>query len=103
MVLDTLYLEWWRGEENFIFFFQAEGDIRDLVRSRGLGDVYKRQGVYRGLKRPSSLVAKLRAHAPEYVQAGGKWYITSAGWPWAATITSGEAAVAELELSLIQI
>ena len=26
-----------------IFFFQAEGGIRDLVRSRGLGDVYKRQ------------------------------------------------------------
>ena len=25
------------------FFFQAEDDIRDLVRSRGLGDVYKRQ------------------------------------------------------------
>ena len=25
------------------FFFQAEGGIRDLVRSRGLGDVYKRQ------------------------------------------------------------
>ena len=24
------------------FFFQAEGGIRDLVRSRGLGDVYKR-------------------------------------------------------------
>ena len=28
-----------------IFFFQAEDGIRDLVRSRGLGDVYKRQGV----------------------------------------------------------
>ena len=27
-----------------VFFFQAEGGIRDLVRSRGLGDVYKRQG-----------------------------------------------------------
>ena len=27
------------------FFFQAEDGIRDLVRSRGLGDVYKRQGV----------------------------------------------------------
>ena len=27
----------------FIFFFQAEDGIRDLVRSRGLGDVYKRQ------------------------------------------------------------
>ena len=27
-----------------LFFFQAEDGIRDLVRSRGLGDVYKRQG-----------------------------------------------------------
>mgnify|MGYP003378558536 CR=1 FL=1 len=27
------------------FFFQAEDGIRDLVRSRGLGDVYKRQGI----------------------------------------------------------
>ena len=26
-----------------MFFFQAEDGIRDLVRSRGLGDVYKRQ------------------------------------------------------------
>ena len=30
------------------FFFQAEDGIRDLVRSRGLGDVYKRQ-VLQGL------------------------------------------------------
>ena len=27
------------------FFFQAEDGIRDLVRSRGLGDVYKRQQI----------------------------------------------------------
>ena len=27
----------------FVVFFQAEDGIRDLVRSRGLGDVYKRQ------------------------------------------------------------
>ena len=27
----------------FSVFFQAEDGIRDLVRSRGLGDVYKRQ------------------------------------------------------------
>ncbi len=27
----------------FFFFFQAEDGIRDLVRSRGLGDVYKSQ------------------------------------------------------------
>ena len=29
-----------------MFFFQAEDGIRDLVRSRGLGDVYKRQKKY---------------------------------------------------------
>ena len=28
-----------------MFFFQAEDGIRDLVRSRGLGDVYKRQAI----------------------------------------------------------
>ena len=31
-----------------VFFFQAEDGIRDLVRSRGLGDVYKRQRWDRG-------------------------------------------------------
>ena len=48
--------EWRCGEEKrrgrggsievegvWIFFFQAEEGIRDLVRSRGLGYVYKRQ------------------------------------------------------------
>ena len=30
-------------DEGCGFFFQAEDGIRDLVRSRGLGDVYKRQ------------------------------------------------------------
>ena len=34
--------------EYLVFFFQAEDGIRDLVRSRGLGDVYKRQQ-YNGL------------------------------------------------------
>ena len=32
-----------------LFFFQAEDGIRDLVRSRGLGDVYKRQRQKRNL------------------------------------------------------
>ena len=40
-----------------VFFFQAEDGIRDLVRSRGLGDVYKRQ-VYGwelgGIERPGN-------------------------------------------------
>mgnify|MGYP003381599445 CR=1 FL=1 len=31
---------------SFGFFFQAEDGIRDLVRSRGLGDVYKRQALW---------------------------------------------------------
>ena len=32
-----------------LFFFQAEDGIRDLVRSRGLGDVYKRQDMGRAV------------------------------------------------------
>ena len=32
----------------FLFFFQAEDGIRDVERSRGLGDVYKRQGIDNG-------------------------------------------------------
>ena len=40
------------------FFFQAEDGIRDLVRSRGLGDVYKRQrSTCRSLDSPSSVVS----------------------------------------------
>eukprot|EP00831_Metopus_contortus_P067875 TRINITY_DN6061_c0_g1_i2.p1 TRINITY_DN6061_c0_g1~~TRINITY_DN6061_c0_g1_i2.p1 ORF type:complete len:215 (-),score=34.58 TRINITY_DN6061_c0_g1_i2:96-740(-) len=36
---------WWmlEGVVCFFFFFQAEDGIRDVERSRGLGDVYKRQ------------------------------------------------------------
>ena len=33
----------WPCSVVYVFFFQAEDGIRDLVRSRGLGDVYKRQ------------------------------------------------------------
>ena len=32
-----------------LFFCQAEDGIRDLVRSRGLGDVYKRQAPLRSV------------------------------------------------------
>eukprot|EP00831_Metopus_contortus_P056221 TRINITY_DN47943_c0_g1_i1.p1 TRINITY_DN47943_c0_g1~~TRINITY_DN47943_c0_g1_i1.p1 ORF type:complete len:134 (+),score=26.70 TRINITY_DN47943_c0_g1_i1:30-431(+) len=32
------------------FFFQAEDGIRDVERSRGLGDVYKRQSLVQGFK-----------------------------------------------------
>ena len=37
-----------------VFFFQAEDGIRDAQESRGLGDVYKRQGINLVLKRPSA-------------------------------------------------
>ena len=42
----------------FVFFFKAEDGIRDLVRSRGLGDVYKRQAV------PSARLVPSFAPAP---------------------------------------
>ena len=37
-----------------VFFFQAEDGIRDLVRSRGLGDVYKRQAHERLIGSPET-------------------------------------------------
>ena len=41
-----------------VVFFQAKGGKRDLVRSRGLGDVYKRQAYI------SSAVLQMRNHFP---------------------------------------
>ena len=48
------------------FFFQAEDGIRDLVRSRGLGDVYKRQTVGGGMVAGSAIVIA----APAVAAAG---------------------------------
>ena len=42
-------------------FFQAEDGIRDLVRSRGLGDVYKRQAPDVDDDRPDRRVRPARA------------------------------------------
>ena len=51
-----------------LFFFQAEDGIRDLVRSRGLGDVYKRQGHNAlGLSQPG---LRRRAAGPARLQGG---------------------------------
>jgi hypothetical protein len=54
-------------------------------------------GVYRGRSSPS-LLTRLEAHAPELVYNPDTetWYITTAGWPWIASLTSGEVAVAPL-------
>ena len=48
-------------------FFQAEDGIRDLVRSRGLGDVYKRQLWNRliFMKMPPDFIARFRSLNPK--------------------------------------
>ena len=46
------------------FLFQAEDGIRDLVRSRGLGDVYKRQFKNHGVEAGARL-----AHAHSQIVA----------------------------------
>ena len=57
---------WYGNALSFLFFFQAEDGIRDLVRSRGLGDVYKRQGQRAGLcpRERHRAGAGTRAHRP---------------------------------------
>ena len=45
----------------FFFFFQAEDGIRVLVRSRGLGDVYKRQSLHATLRARQALDPDARA------------------------------------------
>ena len=42
----------------WFFFFQAEDGIRDLVRSRGLGDVYKRQSLPFGSKGADGAISR---------------------------------------------
>ena len=66
-----------------LFFFQAEDGIRDLVRSRGLGDVYKRQW------QPSAAIFEARDAFALAVAV--------------AVDVALEQGVAELHLSLIHI
>jgi len=56
-------------------------------------------GVYGGRNNSPTLVTGLDAHGPEYIYLPEKdrWYITTAGWPWVSSITTGEAAVAPLQ------
>ena len=43
-----------KPRSNYYFFFQAEDGVRGLVRSRGLGDVYKRQALMKSRKQPAT-------------------------------------------------
>ena len=68
------------------FFFQAEDGIRDLVRSRGLGDVYKRQQkehiriLYHGRNIGSEM------QIPVYV------FGDNVGQPWLCLLYTSDAA-----------
>ena len=55
------------------FCFQAEDGIRDLVRSRGLGDVYKRQLTTHPTSRNGSHLSLTRkTQSDEVIEAIGK-------------------------------
>ena len=49
------------------FFFQAEDGIRDLVRSRGLGDVYKRQTVQLAVRKENFTVILIRPNEQNFL------------------------------------
>lgn len=53
-------------------------------------------GVYHELHRTPNLITRLEAHAPVYIKAKGQWYLTTCGWPFATTLTSGEVAWSKL-------
>ena len=76
-----------------VFFNRKDYNNTLIFRSRSPYDF----GVYRGKKRTDSLASKLTCHAPVYVNLEGEWFITTCGWPFAATLTDGEAAYAKLK------
>jgi hypothetical protein len=53
-------------------------------------------GIYRGRRRTERLVGQLEAHAPVYLRRGERWFVTTCGWPFAASLTGGEVAWAEM-------
>ena len=74
------------------FFFQAEDGIRDLVRSRGLGDVYKRQARIRGpahLSRAVRIDRRRFAVTQDYVQTGARQLQLGGGQGQGRTATRG--------------
>ena len=54
-----------------LFLFQAEDGIRYLVRSRGLGDVYKRQVQQLGPGNPRKEILVAAAEAHHFVRKHG--------------------------------
>ena len=69
-----------------VFFFQAEDGIRDLVRSRGLGDVYKRQALSE--REAGSDAAAMRTRA----KADGDDWILNGTKCWICLLYTSDAA-----------
>ena len=65
--------------EFVLFFFQAEDGIRDLVRSRGLGDVYKRQESFSASTRKKFPFTSVKV--PYFFVTFRAWAPTSSS-PW---------------------
>ena len=70
----------------YIFFFQAEDGIRDLVRSRGLGDVYKRQVGY-----PTPNFSHFRA-TDIWTSASDSNQVVDTGWVGRCLLYTSDAA-----------
>ena len=88
------------GVTSSFFFFQAEDGIRDLVRSRGLGDVYKRQLQTLALVAEviHGTAARFSDPARFSFSLGGK-----DGHPFPVPLKTYDESIAVLRLSLIHI
>ena len=69
-----------------ICFCQAEDGIRDLVRSRGLGDVYKRQPGHHGRPDAQSRQTRRPGNAVHGLLCGGKLHC------WSCLLYTSDAA-----------
>eukprot|EP00658_Telonema_sp_P-2_P061869 TRINITY_DN5053_c0_g1_i26.p1 TRINITY_DN5053_c0_g1~~TRINITY_DN5053_c0_g1_i26.p1 ORF type:complete len:678 (+),score=100.75 TRINITY_DN5053_c0_g1_i26:23-2056(+) len=91
----------------FFFFFQAEDGIRDAQESRGLGDVYKRQGVVNGVQNVNISVTRgtiilsgaTRLNEKKIRQGGIEMYLTLFGEKWATSTDSALCVRNNMHLS----
>ena len=69
-----------------VFFFQAEDGIRDLVRSRGLGDVYKRQCQAHDFCRPERWRSPVQGRVGAPASPRPNWAVARRARQWYATV-----------------
>ncbi len=81
---------WWGFD---VFFFQAEDGIRGLVRSRGLGNVYKRQTLERAAQDSGETTSAVAVRALRTARA-------AAARPELGAVRSGRVPVSYTHLTL---